>query len=174
MSVLLHLVLTLNQFRRILKRYKIRNMKKIFLFVTTMSVLCLSACKTTTAVKTNTAPVASDSKKFTPRDMVQWEKDFVEYGKLKKGDTREFTYKYKNISKEDVTIEICTACDCTTLDWTIKTLKPGESGYVNAKFDSAKKDEEETINITIIFKNKDPFLGYPVVDEVKFHFDIIK
>ena len=149
-------------------------MKKILLLSLLLSTIGLNACKTAATVKTNTAPVASDSKKFSPRDMVQWEKDFVEYGKLKKGDTREFTYKYKNISKEDVTIEICTACDCTTLDWTTKTLKPGESGYVNAKFDSAKKDEAETINITIIFKNKDPYLGYPVVDEVKFHFDIIK
>jgi hypothetical protein len=149
-------------------------MKKIILLSIVCNVILLGACKTTAQIKTNTAPIAADSKKFTARDMIQWEKDFVEYGKVKKGDKREFTYKYKNISKEDVTIEICTACDCTTLDWTIKTLKPGESGYVNAKFDSTEKDAQETINITIIFKNKDPFLGYPVVDEVKFHFDIEK
>ena len=150
--------------------------KEIYVLCLFCLLLCMSACHTTaqTTKNTNVSPNSEAAKKFTARDMLQWEQDFVDYGKVKKGDKREFNYKFKNISKEDVIIEICTACDCTTLDWTQKTVKPGESGYINTKFDSAEKDEAETINVTIILKNKDPYLHYPVVDEVKFHFDIEK
>jgi peptidoglycan-associated lipoprotein len=141
---------------------------KFSFFALLFTVLFLnSSCtvKTTKAGKTK-EPLA--------RKMLQWDNDFVEYGKVKKGEKREHVYKFKNISKEDINIMICTACDCTTLDWTTKTIKPGESGQINTIFNSSEKSEQETIRVTIILKNEDPVLHYPIVDEVKFHFDLEK
>lgn len=108
------------------------------------------------------------------REMLKWDQDFVEYGKVKKGESRDHVYKFTNISKEDVEIMMCSACTCTTLDWTTKVLKPGESGEVNTHFESKDKDASETINVTVILKNTDPIMKYPIVDEVKFHFDLEK
>jgi peptidoglycan-associated lipoprotein len=121
-----------------------------------------------------TKAVATEKKEPLARKMLKWDNNFVEYGKVKKGDKREHTYKFQNISKEDIDIMICTACDCTTLDWTSKTIKPGEFGEINTIFNSKEKDKPETITITIILKNTDPVLHYPIVDEVKFHFDLIE
>jgi hypothetical protein len=156
-------------------------MKKInylilFIFVTLLS--CTIAQKTSND-KVNRKPVAEEKvptapAKFSVATVLQWDKKFVEYGKVKKGEKRETTYTFTNVSKEDIKIEMCSACDCTTLDWTRRVLKPGEKGTINAIFNSAEKDEQETIPITIILENRDPIMHYPIVDEVKFHFDIEK
>jgi hypothetical protein len=129
--------------------------------------------KTATTTKTETSETPAKPRNWA-REMLKWDNDFVEYGKVKKGDTRDHVYKFTNISKENVEIMICTACSCTTLDWTTKVLKPGESGEINTHFDSTEKDASETINVTVILKNTDPVMNYPIVDEVKFHFDLEK
>lgn len=132
--------------------------------------------KTVVAETPKTAETTKEPVKKIPiaRKMLKWDQDFVEYGKVKKGEKREHVYKFQNIGTEDVTIMICSACDCTTLDWTTKTVKPGEFGEINTLFNSTEKDEQETITVTIILKNEDPVLHYPIVDEVKFHFDLVK
>lgn len=138
---------------------------KIWTFFLAIVIMITAACTSSKKIKT------TESRNWA-REMLKWEKDFVDFGKVKKGDSRDFTYKFTNIAKENVEIMICTACTCTTLDWTTKVLKPGESGEVNAHFDSKEKDKGETINITVILKNNDPVMGYPIVDEVKFKFEL--
>lgn len=152
--------------------------QKSFGVFITIALFLVSACtaqSTKNAVKENTKSEneAAKPRNFA-RELLKWDNDFIDFGKVKKGDTRDHVYKFTNIGKEDVEINICTACSCTTLDWTIKVIKPGESGEINAHFDSKEKDASETINITVILKNTDPILNYPIIDEVKFHFDLEK
>ena len=138
---------------------------------------CTAQTSKTAVVETpKTETTAKEPVKKEPlaRKMLKWDQDFVEYGKVKKGEKREHVYKFQNISKENIDIMICTACDCTTLDWTTKTLKPGDFGEINTVFNSTEKNEQETITVTVILKNTDPVLHYPIVDEVKFHFDLVK
>jgi hypothetical protein len=153
-----------------------KNMLSIFAFAIVLSNISCTAqtskAATTDVPKEATTDVAKP--RNWAREMLKWDQDFVEYGKVKKGETRDHVYKFTNISKEDVEIMICTACNCTTLDWTTKVLKPGESGEINTHFDSTEKDASETINVTVILKNNDPVMNYPIVDEVKFHFDLVK
>ena len=117
---------------------------------------------------------AAPKPKNWAREMLKWDSDMVEYGKVKKGESRDHTYRFTNISKEDVEIQMCTACSCTTLDWTTKVVKPGESGEIKTHFESREKEKSETISITVILKNTDPVMNYPIVDEVKFHFDLVQ
>lgn len=155
-------------------------MKRVLISVFSfVALLTVNACTAQTTQGTSKTEVSAPAQKAEPakprnfaREMLQWEKDFVDYGKVKKGDTRDFTYKFKNISNQDVEIMICTACSCTTLEWTTGVIKPGETGEINTHFESKEKDASETINITIILKNTDPIMDYPIVDEVKFHFDL--
>ncbi len=144
-----------------------------YLLISFFTFSC-TAQSSKTAIKEEVKPAATEKKVSPARQMLKWDNDFIEYGKVKKGDKREHTYRFQNISKEDVNIMICTACDCTTLDWTSKTIKPGEFGEINTIFNSKDKDKDETINITIILKNEDAVLHYPIVDEIKFHFEIEK
>ncbi len=144
-------------------------MKSSILSIIAFSIILLCAsCTLKTSEKGASKP------RNWAREMLKWDNDFIEYGKVKKGETRDHIYKFTNISKENVEISMCTACSCTTLDWTTKVLKPGESGEINTRFNSAEKDASETINITIILKNTDPIMNYPIIDGVKFHFDLEK
>jgi hypothetical protein len=152
-----------------------KNFLNIFAFVVILTNVSCTAQTSKTATTTETTATETPAKpRNWAREMLKWDQDFVEYGKVKKGETRDHVYKFTNISKENVEIMICTACNCTTLDWTTKVLKPGESGEINTHFDSAEKDASETINVTVILKNNDPVMHYPIVDEVKFHFDLVK
>lgn len=152
--------------------------QKTFGIFISFALFFLSSCtaqSTKVSGKKVTETVSTPAKpRNFARELIKWDNDFIEYGKVKKGETRSHTYKFTNISKEDVEINICTACSCTTLDWTSKVIKPGESGEIITQFDSKEKDASETINITVILKNTDPVMNYPIVDEVKFHFDLVK
>ncbi|MFZ4543671.1 MAG: DUF1573 domain-containing protein [Saprospiraceae bacterium] len=144
-------------------------------FISTFSFFFLCLLMSCTAQTTKPMPVAETPKpRNWAREMLKWDQDFVEYGKVKKGETRDHTYRFTNISKENVEINMCTACSCTTLDWTTKVIKPGEKGEIITHFDSKEKDKSETISITIILKNTDLIMNYPIIDEVKFHFDLIQ
>ncbi len=104
--------------------------------------------------------------------VMEFENSFYDIGTLKKGETRDLEYKFWNRGDEDLVIEIATTCNCTLLDYPTTPIEPGKSGIIKAHFDSKDKDEQELIVITIVLANENPKNGYPIVEEVKFHFDI--
>ena len=65
-----------------------------------------------------------------------FDQESIPLGKMKKGDKKTFDYVFTNTGTEVIEIEIVSGCDCTTLDWTRKPIKPGEKGKVNVIFDS--------------------------------------
>ena len=105
---------------------------------------------------------------------MNFDNKLVDFGTVKKGEKRQHIYNFTNTSDEPVEIEIITACECTKVDWTRGKILPGSTGKITANFDSTEKDAAETIAITIVLKNKDKKMGYPVIEEVKFKFDLIK
>ena len=56
---------------------------------------------------------------------------------------------------EVIEIEIVSGCDCTTLDWTRKPIKPGEKGKVNVILTQRKEMTEKSVDVDI-HQNKDP------------------
>ncbi len=105
---------------------------------------------------------------------LDFDKKLVDFGKIKKGEKREHSFTFTNKGDETVEIELCSACECTTLEWTRLPIAPGKTGKIDAIFDSKDKDASETIDITIILKNTDPIMHYPVVEEVKFKYELVK
>ncbi len=124
----------------------------------------LLSCNSTKTI-TQTAP--------KPTDWITWEKPFIELGAVKKGEKRTFFYDFTNTTAGDVQVEIIDACDCTKVEFPRGIIGPGEKGRFDVVFDSTEKDESETIEITIIWKNKDA-AGNPRFDRVKYHYDLIK
>ena len=96
----------------------------------------------------------------------------VHIGEVKKGDTFEMEFPVTNTGTEDLKIEIVSGCECTTLDWPRKPIKPGESGTISAVFDSEQKDKSESVAIDVNFANDDPKTGYPMMETVSYTFEL--
>lgn len=104
-----------------------------------------------------------------------FEKETVELGRMKKGDKRTFDYIFTNTGTEVIEIEIVSGCDCTTLDWTRKPIKPGEKGKVNVIFDSKEKEmTEKSVDVDIYLKNKDPKTNSQILKILNYTFELYK
>jgi len=106
--------------------------------------------------------------------LMTFDTKMVDFGSVKKGEKRSHIYNFKNTGDEPIEIDIVTACECTKVEWTRGKIMPGDSGKINADFDSKEKDESETITITIVLKNTDKKMGYPIIEEVKFKYELQK
>lgn len=98
----------------------------------------------------------------------------VDIGQIKKGEKKEMEFHFTNTGTEDLKIEIVSGCECTTLDWPRKVIKPGERGFVSAIFDSTQKDKSETVEIDINLENQDPKSGYPMFKRVSYTFELVE
>ncbi|MBK7334760.1 MAG: DUF1573 domain-containing protein [Saprospirales bacterium] len=98
----------------------------------------------------------------------------VDFGKVKKGDKREYTYTFTNLGDTPLEVDLISACDCTTVEFDYRPYKPGESGRIKIIFDSTEKDEAETIDIDILMKNTLPGTDIPIIERVEYKFDIVK
>ena len=96
-----------------------------------------------------------------------------DFGEVKKGEVVQTSFRFTNTGEEDIEIEIISACECTTLDWPRKPIKSGATGTIHVSFDSAKKEESETIDIDINLKNRDPETGYPRFEIITYTYTLI-
>ena len=131
-----------------------------------------SAVNTT---KTETAPVAK-----APLNMpvMTFTTKTKEFGNIKTGDKPAFTYEFTNTGNMPLDIDIVSGCDCTELDWTRKTVKPGEKGFVSAIFNSNKAEPEDhkkalKKTVDVILKQTHPKSGFVIVETVIFNVFII-
>ncbi len=102
--------------------------------------------------------------------IMDFDRRFFDLGKIKRGSQYDLTYKFTNRGDVPLEIEIVTSCDCTTLEYPRKPVKPGQSSAIKAHFDSKDKVEDETIIIDIILKNKEKGTDVPIVEQLKYRF----
>jgi hypothetical protein len=106
--------------------------------------------------------------------LIAYSEENIDLGKVKQGDRVTFQYEFKNIGTQDIEIDIVSGCECTTLDWPRDKIKPGESAVINVIFDSTEKEESETVDVDITFKNRDPKTGDQLFKILTYSFDLIK
>ena len=106
--------------------------------------------------------------------VLQFEERMVELGAVKIGETREHTYKFTNVGDTTAEIDLISACDCTTTEESKRTIKPGDTATIHVVFNSKEKTEGETIDIDIYLKNVTPGEEMPIVETIKYSFDIKK
>lgn len=97
----------------------------------------------------------------------------VHFGNIKTGDKPSFTYNITNTGDTDMDIELVSGCDCTDIDWTRTTIKPGQKGFVKITYNSNRAEPEDhkkplQKDVTVILKQSYPQNGYPIVDVLKF------
>ncbi len=105
--------------------------------------------------------------------VMTFDKKLHDFGTIKTGDTPSITYNFTNTGNAPLDIDIVTGCDCTELDWTRTTVAPGEKGFISAKYNSKKAEEEDHKKqlekfVDIILKQTHPSNGYPLVESLKF------
>lgn len=118
----------------------------------------------------NANPIGDIMTKEGPKMVFEYSE--IDFGPVKKGEKREHTFEFVNKGDEDLIIELVTACQCTTLDYSTEPVKPGETGKIHAIFDSSEKEGGEKIDIDIILENIDPETGYQIVERVSYTFEI--
>ena len=96
----------------------------------------------------------------------------VDFGPVKKGETREHVFGFTNEGDEALIIEFVSACDCTTLEYSEDPVQPGGKGTIKAIFDSSTMDKSEKMDIDIILANEDPETGYQIVERVSYTFQL--
>jgi len=109
-----------------------------------------------------------------PAPVMTFEKKFVDFGEVKKGEKRQTVFKFTNTGNAPLEIDLISACDCTTTDYPRLPVMPGESGEIDVVFDSTEKDESETIDIDIFLKNTDPESGAPMIEMLQYKYELIK
>lgn len=106
---------------------------------------------------------------------MQFDTRRVDFGKVKKGEKREHTFRFINMGTAPLVIDLISACDCTTVTYDQgKAYQPGESGSIHIVFDSTEKDASETVGIELFLKNTIPGTDVPIMEELEYSFDLIK
>lgn len=69
----------------------------------------------------------------------QFEKDVINYGKIKKGDNGKRIFEFTNIGKAPLIIkEIKTSCDCAIPKKPEKPIMPNEKATITVEYDTSK------------------------------------
>lgn len=103
-----------------------------------------------------------------------FEKELINLGEVKKGAKVSDAFTFVNTGSETIEIDIVSGCECTTLDWTMDPIAPGESGVIDFIFDSTTKEASENIEIDINLVNTDPKTGGPILKIVSYEYTLIK
>ena len=105
--------------------------------------------------------------------ILQWDDTHHDLGEIKKGEIRNTEFYFTNSGSEDIVIELVSACECSTLDWTRGPIQPGEKGIIEVIFDSSKKEDSETIDVDIYLENRDPISGDGLFETVTFSYILL-
>ncbi len=105
---------------------------------------------------------------------ISYDQEQIDLGTVKRGEKKEFAFTLTNTGKEAAEIDIVSSCDCTTLDWPIRPIKPGESATIDVIFDSAEKEKSEVVDVDISYKNVDPKTGRSIFKILTYKFDLVQ
>jgi hypothetical protein len=94
------------------------------------------------------AAMAAASANAAPK--IAFEKTQVDFGTLGQGKSVELVYRFRNIGDQELTIgNIHASCGCTDATAAMRSLKPGESSEIRAKFNSGSFRGRITKTITV-------------------------
>jgi peptidoglycan-associated lipoprotein len=105
---------------------------------------------------------------------MSFEQKFIDLGQVTRGEVRNFEFPFTNIGNAPIKIDLVSSCDCTTTEYPTTEVMPGEKGSILVIFDSAEKEESETIDIDIFLTNEDPKTGAPIIEMLQYKYDLIK
>ena len=150
-------------------------MKKIFAttaFMALLSAGCLFAqsegpSSTSPDAKVN-PPVAVEPVAPTPTTKIEFTETNYDFGDIKQGDVVKHTFKFTNAGENDLVLKnVKPTCGCTALNWPREPIAPGESGEIEAQFNSRGKRGKQNKYFTIEYN------GEPKMERVAFTGNVI-
>ncbi len=85
----------------------------------------------------------------------------IDLGEVQKGSKIDSVFSFTNIIDQPIEIDLVSTCECTEAKWTRGSIAPGETGSIRFIFDSSKKEENEPVDVDIIFLNVNPKTDNP-------------
>lgn len=108
-----------------------------------------------------------------PPSFVTWDAKMKDIGVVRKGEKRTLHFELTNTSDSVIQIDLVDACSCTTTDYPRGIIGVGEKARIEAVFDSSEKDQGETIDVNVLFRQTDTH-GQPRLEVVRYKFELEK
>jgi len=70
---------------------------------------------------------------------IKFQTNSANFGRMKQGDKKAHTFVFVNSGTADLVIEMVSACECTTVEWPVRPIKPGQKGEIKMVFDSTNE-----------------------------------
>lgn len=123
-------------------------MKQICLLFMTVTFAYLAGCDVRDKNKKNIETLAhEDSLRATTVMLIDSVYDF---GKIKEGETVEYSYRFKNTGDRPlVVLNVSASCGCTVPEKPEAPVQPGETGYIKVKFNSDKRPGDASKSIMV-------------------------
>ncbi len=81
---------------------------------------------------------------------MEFKSKFHDFGEVEQGEIISYTYKFKNTGDNDLIINRATAsCGCTVPKWTKEPIAPGDSGMLEATFNTHGRRGKQVKTITV-------------------------
>lgn len=122
-------------------------MKQYFLSLIAAAML-MSACN-----QSNKTDGVADATTGTAANapVMKFEKETIDFGKIKNGDKVSYDYKFINTGKTPLIItDAIATCGCTKPEWPHTPIKPGAGGAIHVTFNSAAKKGLQDKQITVV------------------------
>ncbi len=95
---------------------------------------------------------------------IKFDEEDHDFGTIKQKEILTYSFKFTNTGKADLIINNCTSsCGCTVPQWPRQPIHPGESGYIDVRFDSEGKVDHVTKEVHVSTN------ANPAMRTIKFH-----
>lgn len=83
--------------------------------------------------------------------VIEFEKDFHDFGRVIEGEVVTYSFKFKNSGKADLMIaDITSSCGCTATEYPKKPMKSGEEDYIKVTFNSERRSGYQYKTVTVL------------------------
>jgi hypothetical protein len=80
------------------------------------------------------------------------------FGQVTEGEIVEFNFRFKNSGTAPLVItNVSASCGCTVPEKPEQPIKPGETGFIKAKFNTDKRPGESSKSVTVSSNAQPPF-----------------
>lgn len=114
------------------------------------------------------AKIAAEKQKALGKPSIQFANTSTNFGRMKQGDKKAYTFNFTNTGKTDLVIEMVSGCECTTVEWPSLPIKPGQKGQIKMVFDSTNEPGQIEKTLDVIHN------GDPPVTELKYRANVME
>jgi hypothetical protein len=99
---------------------------------------------------------------------IKFDSDSYDFGEITQGDVVKHKFSFVNDGDHPLTLEsVKPSCGCTATNYTKEAIAPGETGEIEAQFNSAGKMGRQMKYITIVYN------GEPKIERIMFQGEIV-